>query len=49
MSTKVKDIGIKNQTYYFFNDIISMENFDPNNIEIDEKSLKIFLFTKLDM
>ena len=49
MSTKVKDIGIKNQTYYFFNDIISMENFDPDNIEIDEKSLKIFLFTKLDM
>ena len=38
MSDKVKDINIKNRTYYFFNDIIDMRNFDPNNIKIDEKS-----------
>ena len=38
MSNKVKDIDIKNRTYYFFNDIINIENFDPNNI-IDEKIL----------
>ena len=38
MSNKVKDINIKNRTYYFFNDIIDIENFDPNNIKIDEKS-----------
>ena len=38
MSNKVKDKDIKNQTYYFFNDIISIENFDPNNIITDEKS-----------
>ena len=31
MSDKVKDINIKNQTYYFFNDIIDIENFDPDN------------------
>ena len=36
----VKDINIKNRTYYVFNDIIYIENFDPNNIKIDEKSLK---------
>ena len=36
MSNKVKDINIKNRTYYFFNDIIDIENFDPNNIKIDE-------------
>ena len=36
----VKDINIKNLTYYFFNDIIYTENFDPNNIKIDEKSSK---------
>ena len=35
-----KDIIIKNRTYYVFNDIIYIENFDPNNIKIDEKSLK---------
>ena len=36
MSNKVKHIGIKNRTYYFFNDIINIENFDTNNIKIDE-------------
>ena len=40
MSNKVKDIDIKNHTYYFFNDIINIENVDPNNIKIDEKSCK---------
>ena len=37
MSSKVKDIDIKNRTYYFFDDIINIKNFDLNNIEIDEK------------
>ena len=36
MSNNSKDINIKNRTYYFFNDIIDIENFDPNNIKIDE-------------
>ena len=40
MNNNVKDINIKNLTYYFFNDIIYTENFDPNNIKIDEKSNK---------
>ena len=43
MSNKTKDICIKNQAYYFFNDIIDMKNFDPNNIKIDEKSYKNIL------
>ena len=43
MSNKFKDIGIKNHTYYFFNDIINIKNFDPNNITIDEKSYKNIL------
>ena len=38
MSNKIKGISIKNRTYYFFNGIINIENFDPNNIKIDEKS-----------
>ena len=37
MSNNVKDINIKIQTYYFFDDIINIGNFDPNNIKIDEK------------
>ena len=43
MSNKIKDIDIKNCTYYFFNDIIYIENFSPNNIKIDEKSCKNIL------
>ena len=42
MSNKVKEINTKNRTYYFFN-IIDTENFDPNNIKIDEKSYKNIL------
>ena len=43
MSNKVKDINIKNRAYYFFNDIINIENFDSNNIKIDENSNKNIL------
>ena len=43
MSNKVKDIDIKKQTYYFFNDNINIKSFDPSNIKIDEKSYKNIL------
>ena len=33
-----KDINIKIYTCYFFNDIINIEEFDPNNIKTDKKS-----------
>ena len=49
MSNKVKDINLKNETHYFFNDMINIKDFDTNDIKIDEKSYKMFLFTKLDM
>ena len=49
MSNKVKDIDLKNQTHYFFNDMINIKDFDTNDIKIDEKSYNMFLFTKLDM
>ena len=41
MSNEFKDI--KNRTYHFFNDVINIENFDPNNIKIDERSHKDIL------
>ena len=45
MSNKVKDVDIKNCTYYFFNDIINIKHFDLINIKIDEKSYKnIFIY-----
>ena len=43
MSNKEKDINIINCTYYFFNDFINIENFDLNNIKIDENSNKNIL------
>ena len=49
MSNKIKDIDIKNHTYYFFDDIINIKIFDPNNIKIDKSHTKMFLFTTLDM
>ena len=42
-SDKVKDLNIKKGTHYFFNDVVDIENFDTNNIEIDEKSHKNIL------
>ena len=37
MSSQIKGIDIKNDTYYFFDDIINIKHFNPNNIKIDEK------------
>ena len=36
----IKQINIKNRTYYFFDDMINVKNFDPNLLKIDQKSYK---------
>ena len=36
----IKEISIKNRTYYFFDFIINIEDFDPNLLKIDKKSYK---------
>ena len=36
----VKQINIKNRTYYFYNDIIDLKNFDARLLRIDKKSYK---------
>ena len=35
-----KEINIKNQTYYFLNDMINIKNFHSNLLKIDKKSYK---------
>ena len=35
-----KQIYIKNHTYYFFNDMINIKEFDPSPIKIDKKLYK---------
>ena len=37
---EIKQINIKNQTYYFYNDIIDLKNFDARLLKIDKKSYK---------
>ena len=36
----VKQIDIQNRTYYFYNDIINVKNFDPVLLKIDKTSYK---------
>ena len=36
----IKEINIKNRTYYFFDDMINITNFDPKLLKIDKKSYK---------
>ena len=35
-----KQTNIKNRTYYFYNNIIDLENFDTKLLRIDKKSYK---------
>ena len=34
---KVKQINIKNRTYYFYNDQINLKDFDASLLKIDKK------------
>ena len=36
----IKQINIKNRTYYFFNDMINTKNFDLSPLKIDKKAIK---------
>ena len=36
----IKQIYIKNRTYYFYNDIIDLENFNSSLLKLDKKSYK---------
>ena len=46
---KAKQIEIKNQTYYFYNDITNIEEFNSNLLKIDKSRTKILIFTILDI
>ena len=37
---KVKELNIKNQTYYFLDDMIDIKNFHLNLLKIDKKPCK---------
>ena len=37
---KIRELNIKNQTYYFFNNIMGIQNFHSNLLKIDKKPYK---------
>ena len=41
---KVKQINIKNQTYYFYNDQINLKDFDARLLKVDKKD-----YNKIDI
>ena len=36
----INQVNIKNRAYYFYNDIINIENFDSDMLKLDNKSYK---------
>ena len=44
---EVKQINIKNRTYYFYSDLINLKKFDVRLLKIDKKSSKTLAFTTL--
>ena len=36
----VKEIDIKNRSYYFYNDMVDIKKFDSNLLKIDKKPYK---------
>ena len=37
---QVREVNIKNRAYYFFDDMINIEVFDPDLLKIDKKTYK---------
>ena len=45
----VKQIDIKNRTYYFYNDIIDLKNVKSNLLKIYKNHIKSLVFTILEI
>ena len=45
----VKQIDIKNRTYYFYNDMVDIKKFDSDLLKIDKNHIKTLVFTTLDI
>ena len=41
---ELKQINIKNRTYYFYNDIIDLDEFDGSKIKVGKKALMALIF-----
>ena len=46
---RIKDINIKNKTYYFYDGMVNIKDFDSNLLKIDKCNSKTLLFITLDI
>ena len=46
---EIKPVNIKNQSYYFYNDIINLDEFDGSKTKVDKKILITWIFIILAM
>ena len=46
---EIKQINIKNRTYYFYNDVIYLDEFDGSTIKADRKNFNDIDIFILDM
>ena len=37
----IRQLNIKGRTYYFYNDLINIKNFNINNLKLDKKSVLV--------
>ena len=35
----IRQLHIEGRTYYFYNDLVNIKNFNSNNLKLDEKSV----------
>ena len=46
---EIKQINIKNRTYYFYNGIINLDETDGSKIKVNKKNLTTLILIILDM
>ena len=41
----VRQLNIKNKTYYIYNDLVNILNFESTNLKLDKKHGKTLIYT----
>ena len=44
---KIRQINIKNRTYYFYNDQINLKHFDARLLKVDKKITRLTFITSV--
>ena len=46
---EVTQINIKYRKYYFYNDMININNFEPNLLKLTKSDIKTLVFATMDI